>query len=129
MPACPWVPFSLALAVVLITAPVRAADANEGWTGNMARNPGFEEDFVNANGEGHVISFKGDWFYNQRDLVPDYWELKGAWVRNDQATHGGRHSLKLSADASAAQSFAGAVYQEGGSAWGAAPTKAIPITT
>ena len=30
------------------------------WTGNMAKNPGFEEDFINARAESHVLSFKGD---------------------------------------------------------------------
>ncbi|MCE9591198.1 MAG: hypothetical protein K8S99_11815 [Planctomycetes bacterium] len=54
----------------------RARDA--GWSGNMAKNPGFEEDFVNTNGEGHVLSFKGDWYYNQKDDVPDYWDFTDA---------------------------------------------------
>ena len=31
-----------------------------GNAGNLLKNPGFEEDFVNTNGEGHVLSFKGD---------------------------------------------------------------------
>ncbi len=53
-------------------------DSEAGWTGNMARNPGFEEDFINAHGEGHVLSFKGDWFYNQKDDVPDCWDFTGS---------------------------------------------------
>src|SRR5262249_11886327 len=47
---------------------------------------------------------------------------------NDQAPHGGKHSLKLGADAKVQQLFPGAVYQEGGSAWQGAPTKPIAIT-
>jgi len=98
------------------------------WSGNFVKDPGFEEDFVNGFGEGHVISFKGDWFYNQKDLAPDYWELKGAWTWNEQSPKEGKHSLKLAADGTATQVYPGAVYQEGGSAWGAAPSKPIAIT-
>ena len=117
--------------LIAITASIPACaalGADDGWTGNMARNPGFEEDFVNANAEGHVISFKGDWFYNQQDLMPDYWTLAGATAWNAQAPHSGQRSLKLAAGATASQVFPGAVYQEGGSAWGAADRKPIPLT-
>src|SRR5581483_5349355 len=48
-------------AIVLLSANVACAQDNAGWTGNMAVNPGFEEDWVNATAEGHVLSFKGDW--------------------------------------------------------------------
>jgi hypothetical protein len=101
-------------------------DANHGaWTGNFVRDPGFEEDFVNNHAEPHVISFKGDWFYNQRDLTPDYWNLKGEWTWNEQAPHSGHKSLKLAAGATASQDYKGAVYQEGGSAW--SPAQALPM--
>ncbi len=93
----------------------------------MTRNPGFEEDFVNVNAEGHVLSFKGDWYYNQKDLVPDYWALKGAWTWNSQSPHSGGHSLKLAVGASASQTFVRAVSQTGGGAWGGSSTPVIPI--
>lgn len=64
---------SLATSNVISDATPRPRDS--GWTGNMAKNPGFEEDFVNTHGEGHVLSFKGGWYYNQKDQVPDYWEF------------------------------------------------------
>lgn len=64
---------ALAAAAAVDDATPRPRDA--GWTGNLARNPGFEEDFVNTHGEGHVLSFKGGWFYNQRDFVPDCWSF------------------------------------------------------
>ncbi len=105
-----------------------SAPTGELWSGNFVKNPGFEEDFVNNNAEAHVLSFKGDWFYNQKDLMPDCWELKGAWTWNDQTPKEGAHSLKLGADGSASQTYQGAVYQEGGGAWGAAPGKPITIT-
>ncbi|MCX5659660.1 MAG: hypothetical protein NTW19_08060 [Planctomycetota bacterium] len=76
---------ALATAGVIDDAAPRPRDA--GWTGNMAKNPGFEEDSVNTHGEGHVLSFKGDWYYNQKDYVPDYWEfteLKGKRERLKQ---------------------------------------------
>lgn len=70
----PAEPAALAAAAV-IEEPVPSRDA--GWTGNLALNPGFEEDFVNAHGEAHVLSFKGTWYYNQQDLVPDCWRFLG----------------------------------------------------
>src|SRR4051812_23756587 len=66
----------LVLGALLAFIPSAPAQGDAGWTGNMARNPGFEEDFVNVRGESHVLSFKGDWYYNQKDLIPDYWDLK-----------------------------------------------------
>ncbi len=102
--------------------------AEESWSGNMARNPGFEEDFISSNAEGQVLSFKGDWFYNQQDMAPDYWGFTGPWTWSNETPHGGKHSLKLGPDGSVSQGFPGAVYQEGGTAWGAAPSKPIPIT-
>ena len=53
----------MALRFVLLAALVpaltsRAAELDRQWTGNFAKNPGFEEDWVNENGEGHVLSFK-----------------------------------------------------------------------
>ena len=110
---------SCALASWLLCA---GADGQElraaGWTGNFAKNPGFEEDFVHLNGEGHVLSFKGDWFYNQQDMVPDYWDLKGEWVRGVRTARAGSHFLKLGAGATASQSYPGAVAQSGGGPWG-----------
>lgn len=103
------------------------ARAEPGWNGNMARDPGFEEDFVNLRGEGHVLSFKGDWFYNQKDLVPDYWDFKGNYTWSTDKPHDGTHALKLDAGATAAQSYFGAQYHEGGGAWGGAQALAIPI--
>lgn len=64
---------ALEAAAIVEDATPRPRDA--GWTGNIAKNPGFEEDFVNTNGEGHVLSFKGGWYYNQKDDVPDYWNF------------------------------------------------------
>src|SRR5262249_42933752 len=104
------------------------AQGGPGWTGNLARNPGFEEDFVNANAEGHVLSFKGDWYYNQKDLVPDYWDLKGDWAWQQQAPHSGKYCLKLGKGGSASQTFQRAVIQEGGGAWGGSVIRPIPMT-
>jgi hypothetical protein len=120
----------LILSTVLIAAAIpktALAQTDADWTGNMVLNPGFEEDFVNLNGEGHVLSFKGDWYYNQQDLVPDYWALKGEWTWHKQAAHGGRYCLKLAKGASASQSFIRAVSQEGGGAWGGSNIKPIPM--
>src|SRR5688500_18671301 len=104
------------------------AQASRSWSGNFVTDPGFEEDFINNNAEAHVISFKCDWFYNQQDLVPDFWNLKGAWSWNDKAPHSGRKSLKLEANAAASQDYHGAVFQSGGSAWSGAPTTPIALT-
>ena len=84
----------IALLITPLHLPPAQAQQNAGWTGNFARNPGFEEDFVNLHGEGHYLSFKGDWFYNQKDYVPDYWTFagKGSWTWNDRAPHSGRRS-------------------------------------
>jgi hypothetical protein len=114
------------LAVLAFPVAARAQD-EPGWTGNLALNPGFKEDFVNQNGEAHVLSFKGDWFYNQKDLVPDYWILKGDWSWHRQAPHGGRHALKLGKGGSASQTFVRALSQEGGGAWGGSTLKPLPI--
>ena len=99
----------------------------EGWSGNFAKNPGFEEDFVNAHGEGHVLSFKGDWFYNQKDLVPDYWDLAGAWTWSADKPKTGGHYLKLAAGGAASQTFPALAYQAGGSAWGGASVVPIKV--
>lgn len=122
----PWTCCLAMLAAMWWTADARAAD-DPAWTGNMARNPCFEEDWVNANGEGHVLSFKGDWYYNQKDLIPDYWELKGDWTWSKTAAHGGQHTLKLAAGATASQTFPRAISQEGGGAWGGSVTPPLPI--
>jgi len=111
----------------LVLAGLTLADNPADWTGNFTRNPGFEEDFVNANAEPHVLSFKGDWFYNQQDHVPDYWTLVGAGTLNEKNPHEGKRSLILSEKATATQSFPGAVLQEGGSAWQQAPHKPMTI--
>ena len=94
--------------------------SDRSWTGNFARNAGFEEDWVNENAEGHVLSFKGDWFYNQQDLKPDFWNFKGAWTWSTSDPKSGKHTLVLAESASAEQSYPGMAYQEGGGAWGAA---------
>src|SRR5437867_1131637 len=83
--------------LLLQTLAFGQAPRMEGWSGNFAKNPGFEEDFVNVHGEGHVLSFKGDWFYNQKDLVPDYWNLAGAWTWGTDKPKTGGHYLKLAA--------------------------------
>ena len=119
-------PLGLALAACL-TLPASAFAQADGWTGNLVRNPGFEEDFVNVHGEGHVLSFKGDWWYNQKDLIPDYWALSGAWTWHKETPHAGRHALKLATGAAASQTFIRAAYQEGGGAWGGANLKPVPI--
>lgn len=115
-------------AIVALTL-VRPPEAqSRGWSGNMAKNPGFEEDFVNINSESHVLSFKGDWYYNQKDLVPDYWVFKGGWSHRAGAAHSGKHSLKLEAGAEAHQSYQRAMTQSGGGAWGGAKNTPIPIS-
>lgn len=111
---------------VVALSPVWAV-AQDGWTGNMAVNPGFEEDFVNVNSESQVLSFKGDWYYNQKDLVPDYWDLKGSWTWQHAGAHSGKSSLKLAAGAMATQDFARAMIQSGGGAWGGVNNSAISI--
>ena len=111
----------------LVLAALTLADNPADWTGNFTRNPGFEEDFVNANAEPHVLSFKGDWFYNQQDHVPDCWTLVGTATLNEKNPHEGKRSLILSEKATATQSFPGAVLQEGGSAWQQAPHKPMTI--
>lgn len=105
------------------------AQGDAGWTGNLARNPSFQEDFVNVNAEGHVLSFNGDWYYNQKDLVPDYWELQGAWswTWQKQTPPAEQYVLKLEKGATAKQSFIRAVSQEGGGAWGGSNMPPIPI--
>jgi hypothetical protein len=120
----------LALACLFpLTLPTSAlAQGTSGWTGNLAVNPGFEEDFVNLNGQGHVLSFKGDWYYNQKDDIPDYWTLKGAWTWHEQTPHGGRHGLKLGKGGSASQTFLRAVTQSGGGAWGGSDIKPIAMS-
>lgn len=107
-----------------------------GWSGNFAINPGFEEDFVNVNAEGHVLSFKGDWYYNQKDLMPDYWkfspnawtEQQKGWNWNTVKPHAGRHSLKLGEGVSVTQSYQRAVFHEGGSAWSGGNRVVIPLS-
>ncbi|MCE9592466.1 MAG: hypothetical protein K8S99_18320 [Planctomycetes bacterium] len=96
-----------------------------GWTGNVAKNPGFEEDSVNIHGEGHVLSFKGDWYYNQKDLVPDYWAFTGPYSWESTGAHSGEHYLKLAPGGFVVQNYPGASYEDEGGAWGAAP--ALPI--
>ncbi|MBI3922324.1 MAG: hypothetical protein HY318_12965 [Armatimonadetes bacterium] len=117
----------MALPIALANDQGTAAQ-NEGWSGNFARDPGFEEDFVNNHSEPHVLSFKGDWFYNQQDLAPDYWDLKGTWQWNEVTPHGGKKSLMLSEQSAASQEYVGAVTQEGGGAWGGSTIKPIPLT-
>jgi hypothetical protein len=118
----------VATAVVLVAAVTGRAEDAAGWSGNFVRNPGFEEDFVNSKAEPHVLSFKGDWFYNQQDHAPDYWTLPKGWTLNDKQPHEGRQSLILPADGTAIQIFPGAVLQEGGSAWQPAPSIPMKVT-
>ncbi|MCE9589799.1 MAG: hypothetical protein K8S99_04680 [Planctomycetes bacterium] len=106
-------------------APKPPVGREAGWTGNVVKNPGFEEDFVNGRGEGHVLSFKGDWYYNQKDLVPDYWAYKGGWSVVEKSPHSGRRCLMLAEGATVLQNYPGAVYQDGGSAWAGATNVAI----
>ncbi len=121
--------YSLMLLVLLPAQAARAQVAQPGWSGNFARNPGFEEDFINRNAESHVLSFKGDWFYNQKDLIPDYWNLeKGAFAVDPNQPHGGGKALKLADKQVATQSYPGAVYQEGGTAWAGPSNKDIAVT-
>ena len=103
--------------------------AQESWTGNLAKNPGFEEDFININAEGHVLSFKGDWYYNQKDMKPDYWALKGGWSLVSRSVHSGKQCLTLVPGATAIQKFVRAAWQHGGGAWGGVKTPAIPVAS
>lgn len=118
------------LAVACLTCYPQAARAQDtggpeaGWSGNFAINPGFEEDFVNRNSEAHVLSFKGDWYYNQKDLIPDYWNLGMPQAGNFTLLegeagkpHGGTKAIKLAEGQKARQTYPGAVSHEGGSAW------------
>ena len=114
------------LVLMLFVSPLGAQEP-PGYTGNLVVNPGFEEDFINLNGESHVLSFKGDWYYNQKDLVPDYWQFKGTYTWGDKSPHSGKHSLILAADSRASQSFKRASMEEGGGAWGGVNTHKIPI--
>ena len=94
----------------------------EQWSGNVVKNPGFEEDFVNAVAESHCISFKGDWYYNQKDSVPDYWLLRGNWSRSETDARSGRHTIKLADEkTTASQQYYRAIYQHGGGAWKGGP--------
>ncbi|MCC7191157.1 MAG: hypothetical protein IT444_00120 [Phycisphaeraceae bacterium] len=105
-----------------------SAQVEPGWNGNMAKNPGFEEDFVNTRAEGHVLSFKGDWFYNQQDLIPDYWAFPKGQSWSSDRPHSGSKALKLDAGQTAVQTLPGAQFQDGGSAWAGAsnfPIKGI----
>lgn len=88
------------------------------FTGNMIVNPGFEEDFVNLRGEPHVLSFKGDWFYNQQDEIPDFWTLQGSWIWKEDTPHSGKRSLELTKGAVASRQYPVAISQDGGGPWG-----------
>lgn len=123
----------LGLLVAWLVPTAALAAGPEGWSGNLVVNPGFEEDFVNVNSESHVLSFKGDWYYNQQDLIPDYWEPglnenRQGWVWNHGGAHSGKSSLKLPAGNSANQGFARAMTQSGGGAWGGVNNAAIAIS-
>jgi len=110
--------FSLALLAFLLPAVALAE-----WSGNMAVNPGFEEDFVFPGGEAHVLSFKGDWYYNQTDGVPDYWALPaGNWERRSSAPRSGAYCLYLGEGAVASRGFPVALVQSGGGSWGGVVT-------
>jgi len=117
------------LAGTVLAAPsAQAQGANApGWSGNFAFNPGFEEDFVNMNAESHVLSFKGDWYYNQQDFIPDYWTLAGAWSWSDANPRSGKRTLKLPAGATARQTYFGASFHDGGGPWSAAPVKDMTV--
>ncbi len=115
----------ISAALLLIGTPFSFA---EQWSGNVARNPGFEEDFVNAVAESHCISFKGDWYYNQRDSVPDYWMLRGNWSRSESGARSGQHAIKLADEkAIATQQHYRAIYQHGGGAWKGGPMGPIKM--
>src|SRR5688572_12045189 len=122
-------------AVLAATVPAVAQDTGApeaGWSGNFAINPGFEEDFVNRTGESHVLSFKGDWFYNQKDLIPDYWGLapgQFTLLEGEQGKpHSGNKALKLADGQRAKQSFQNAIYHEGGSSWAGPSPMEISLT-
>ena len=104
----------------------QAPHADPAWSGNIVKNPGFEEDFVSTQAEGHVLSFKGDWFYNQQDLKPDYWQLQGdtKWIASDDS-----HALQLDDGATATQSYQRAVSQHGGGSWGGGTNKPHFVAT
>ena len=106
----------------------KPAKPDKDWSGNMVKNPGFEEDFINANAEAHVLSFKGDWYYNQKDLQPDYWQLSGAAKLTADAPRRGSSALTLDAGVTAKQTYPRAVSQHGGGAWGGATNKPIPMS-
>ncbi|MDP7206657.1 MAG: hypothetical protein QGH11_13870, partial [Pirellulaceae bacterium] len=89
---------NVSLAAARIDRQYKAWQPETGWSGNMVKNPGFEEDFINTNAEGHVLSFKGDWFYNQKDLRPDYWQLKGDAKLIERISQDGKHALQLGAN-------------------------------
>ena len=53
MPKLPRTLAALLASALLVPAALAQTD---GWTGNMAKNGGFEEDWINSRGEGHVLS-------------------------------------------------------------------------
>lgn len=118
---------NVSLAAARIDRQYKAWQPETGWSGNMVKNPGFEEDFINTNAEGHVLSFKGDWFYNQKDLRPDYWQLNGDAKLIERISQDGKHALQLGANSSATQSYPRASSQHGGGAWGGGETRPIPV--
>jgi len=96
------------------------------WGGKMAINPGFEEDFVFPGAESHVLSFKGDWFYNQTDGVPDYWTLDGGWEWRGDVPHSGSRYLRLAEGGSARRACNVAVTHTGGGSWGGVDAQ-VPV--
>jgi hypothetical protein len=126
----------LAASLALLPAAARAQSGGAapptaiepGYAGNFAIDPSFEEDFVNRRGEGHVLSFKGDWYYNQRDLIPDYWGLaEGKFTRGEGDARSGRYYLKLADGQKATQAYPMAVSQEGGGSWSGPEAKPLPV--
>ena len=101
------------------------------WSGNMAVNPGFEEDFVNPDGEGAVLSFKGDWYYNQTDGLPDYWAFaknednQGSWERLTDNPRSGQYCMRMTAGATATRAYKVAATETGGGSWGGAQASVI----
>lgn len=114
---------ALACLLALTSSTCAQSLHDTGWSGNFAINPGFEEDFVNSRAENSTLSFKGDWYYNQQDLMPDYWGLREGfgpgtqWTWLSDSPRSGSRCLKLGTNVLATQSYPGVAYQRGGGSW------------
>jgi len=83
-------PFHAPLFAGLLGSVLAAAALAQGrgWSGNFAKNPGFEEDFVNSRAEARAL-FKAIGF-TTRDLSPTT-DFQGDYAWAADKPHGGGH--------------------------------------